>query len=178
MRKILVVLFLFLICSFTSLNAQSYNQNKKVYDVHNYVAQSGDPYNPMVSGLCSFFIPGLGQMLSGETLRGIGFLGGYLLCGGIMMIGFVEFSMSNLLNEDMVSGRGAGFLLTGAIATIGLQVWSIVDAIKVAKVNNMYFQDMRKGNTGVSLEIKPFFDSNNYWGKNSNSVGLSMKVTF
>ncbi|ULB33745.1 MULTISPECIES: hypothetical protein [Proteiniphilum] len=49
---------------------------KQKYDYKMYVPQPGDKHNPIVMGFSSYFVPGLGQMLSGEVGRGLAFLGG------------------------------------------------------------------------------------------------------
>ena len=64
------------------------------------------------------------------------------------------------------------------IGAVGLNIWAIVDAVKVAKVNNMYFQDMRGNLSLVKVELNPFVDTNNYLGQINASAGLSLKVTF
>ena len=43
----------------------------EMYDTHQYVKQFGDPYNPVLAGVASYFIPGLGQMISDESSRGL-----------------------------------------------------------------------------------------------------------
>jgi len=75
MRKFLLLSIIFL--SFVAnTNAQQYSINKNKYDYRLYSPQYGDPNNPAISGVCSFLIPGLGQMVSGEVGRGLSFLGG------------------------------------------------------------------------------------------------------
>ena len=66
-RLIFAILGVLLIS--TASNAQ-YRVNKKQYDYKSYVYQVGDPYNPTIAGVASFFIPGLGQMISGEGKKG------------------------------------------------------------------------------------------------------------
>jgi TM2 domain-containing membrane protein YozV len=63
-----------------------------------------EPKNPALSLLASFFIPGLGTMLNGETGRGIGILVGY----------FVALLLS--------------LVLIGIPFVIGLWIWGMVDA--------------------------------------------------
>jgi hypothetical protein len=87
-KAILIFISALFICSI--VNAQ-YRINKTKYDFHKYSYHVGDPYNPSVSGLTSFFIPGLGQMLSGEVGRGFGFLSGYL---GSISVSFVGLALN------------------------------------------------------------------------------------
>lgn len=70
-------------------------------------------------------------------------------------------------------------LTLGALAaTLAVDIWAIVDAVKVAKVNNMYIQERRKKMSSIKLEMNPFIDSKNYLGENNTSAGLTFKVTF
>jgi hypothetical protein len=85
MKKILLLVISIMLISATT-NAQ-YRINKTKYDALNYVPQVGDPYNPTASGICSFLIPGLGQMISGEGGRGVGFLLGCMGSFGVFIIG-------------------------------------------------------------------------------------------
>lgn len=171
--------------SFSAINAQTYKLNKEVYDHRLYIPQFGDPNNPTVAGVCSFFVPGLGQMVSGETGRGIAFLGSSIALSTLTFVGLYNSS------EEVVTHNGYGtfieskarpgavaLTLTALAATLAVDIWAIIDAVKVAKVNNMYIQDKRKEMSSVKLEMNPFIDSNNYLGENNTSAGLNFKVTF
>ena len=87
----LSVFFLFLV---SNADSQSYKLNKYKYDYHNYIPDYGDPYNPAISGVCSFFVPGLGQMFSGEVGRGFGFLGAYAGCAVLYGVGAAQVTSS------------------------------------------------------------------------------------
>jgi len=63
----------------TSFVEAQYKINKTRYDYRTYTYQDGDKYNPAVAGITSFLIPGLGQVISGETIRGLAFFGGFSL---------------------------------------------------------------------------------------------------
>lgn len=69
-------------------------------------------------------------------------------------------------------------MLVGIIGGAVVNIWSIVDAVKVAKVNNMYFQD-KHGNS-VNLNVSPYVDYADYSlsGKNSPVGGLSLTLRF
>lgn len=178
----LIAAFVF---SFSAINAQTYKLNKEVYDHRLYIPQFGDPNNPTVSGLCSFFIPGLGQMISGETGRGIAFLGSSIALSTLTFVGLYnsteEVMTHNEFGTFIESKAKPGVValsLTALAATLAVDIWAIVDAVKVAKVNNMYIQDRRKEMSSVKLEMNPFIDSKNYLGENNTSAGLTFKVTF
>ena len=57
-----------------------YKKNKTRYDHKAYVYKSGDRYIPVLAGFCSLPVPGLGQAISGEPIRGLAFLGGSVVC--------------------------------------------------------------------------------------------------
>ena len=184
MKKLLFVsLLLFALVAHTS--AQRYSINKYKYDSRLYLPQFGDTYNPALSGVCSFLIPGLGQMISGEVGRGLGFLGGYTGCGVIYVVGVAQYYSSlynysgNNYNGNPFSANksGIGTMLLGAGGMVAVSIWSIVDAVKVAKVNNMYIQDMRK-KSAVSLQFAPYIEPISINNEVSVPVGISMRVTF
>ncbi len=178
MKQTVIALCVFFSFSIFSSQAQSYKLNKQVYDYKMYSPQPGDPNNPTVMGVASWLVPGLGQMISGETGRGLSFLGGYVASVAVMGVGYGQFISANLdNNQTNVSTKGLPLMLAGILAGTAIDIWSIVDAVRVAKVNNMYFQDQR-GKGGISLQVNPYFDANNYLGQTNTSVGLSMKVTF
>ncbi len=180
MKKLTVlIVFLIVFCQF-GLQAQTYKLNKEIYNHSEYVKQPTDPNNPAVAGIASFFIPGLGQIISGETGRGLGFLGASVGCGIITGIGYAQFVYSNSIesSSSTVSTDGVPLMLVGIIGGAVVNIWSIVDAVKVAKVNNMYFQD-KHGNS-VNLNVSPYVDYADYSlsGKNSPVVGLSLTLRF
>ena len=63
-----------------------------------------EPKNPALSLLASFFIPGLGTMLNGETGKGVGILAGYFVSVVLIIV------------------------LIGIPFAIGLWIWGMVDA--------------------------------------------------
>lgn len=60
-----------------------YKQLKRIYNYKEYEKTLADRYSPVWSGVASFFIPGLGQMISGEVGRGFAYLGGHV--GGMIL---------------------------------------------------------------------------------------------
>lgn len=173
MYKLIVLLFGFILLS--TVSSAQYSVNKTKYDHKTYVFQPGDPYNPTVAGVASLFVPGLGQMLSGEGGRGAGFLAGYAACYVVSYVG-----ATNAINNISTGGdgsTGSGLMLVGLGGAIGVGIWSIVDAVKVAKVNNLAFRDQNK--TSMNLRIEPYFDQIKMQNNTSSvSTGLSFKITF
>ena len=164
-KPILLIISTLLIC--TIVNAQ-YRINKTTYDYHDYRHQAGDRYSPTVAGVTSFFLPGLGQMLSGEGGRGLCFLGGYLGFGTVYCVGIVRAFDGG--------GGAAGLLYTGMAGLIVVDIWSIVDAIRVAKVNNLAFRD--KNRTSLNLKIRPYINRTDYLTTSKLTTGISLKFTF
>jgi hypothetical protein len=188
MKKYLVVLLcLMLICSV--VNAQ-YAVNKTKYDYRTYEYEAEDPYRPVVAGLSSFLFPGLGQMISGEFDRGLNFLGGYVGCLGIYfgytlikssMEGMFLFSTGSsgvyvLLGEAVDSKPELEPLILLVLGLAVVDIWAVVDAIRVAKVNNLAWRDKHK--TGVKIDIQPnvnYFQTND---KINARMGLRIKLHF
>ncbi|MFI3240371.1 MAG: hypothetical protein R3Y22_07275 [Bacteroidales bacterium] len=84
------------------------------------------PKSPVVSGLCSFLIPGLGQFLNGNVGAGCGFLGANiaLYTGAIIC-----------MNDGGDEAAIAGTVLL--LANLGNCIWSICDAVSGAKKYNI-----------------------------------------
>jgi len=178
------ILFLILLAFVVNVSAQRYSINKYKFDSHLYFPEYGDPYDPGINGVCSFLVPGLGQVLSGETGRGIAFFGGSVGFAIVYGIGAVQV-MSNVSNIDYYgnstyngnSNAGVGTMLLGLGGMAFVSIWSIVDAIKVAKVNNMYYRSLRKTSL-IKLNMSPYVETLSINNQVSTPVGMTMRVTF
>jgi len=165
------------------ISAQCYSINKLNFDYHQYIPEYGDVYNPAMSGVCSFLIPGLGQLVSGEPGRGLAFFGGYLGCAVILEVGAAQLFTNKIYsNTDNYgfsgnSNKGAGTMLIGFGGMIFVGVWSIVDAVKVAKVNNMYYRSLRQ-TSSIKLNLSPYVDHISINNQVATPVGMTMKVIF
>ncbi|MDR0812024.1 MAG: hypothetical protein LBN23_07130 [Paludibacter sp.] len=147
---------------------QPYDNYKHIYDVYSYVPQADDPYNPSMMGLASFFVPGLGQMLAGESRRGIRFL-----------IGSAFFSSLSTAMFMSDAAYKSFWLLPVLIAGTGLaiDIFAITDAIKVAKFRNMYLRDLRKV-SAIKMQVSPYIETVNLGNQRITPVGLSLTVSF
>jgi TM2 domain-containing membrane protein YozV len=185
MKKHFLIFALLLALFAVNIQAQTFSQNKLQYDYHRYMPQFGDPFNPALSGVCSVIIPGLGQMVCGEVGRGLAFLGGTY---GSMMVGMVGLAMVmgssgqydyplGVSRPNTMGLTGAGLALVGFTAMTGIYIWSIVDAVNVAKVNNMYIQHLRK-TSSLNLELAPYLSQISVNNQVEMPVGLSLRVTF
>lgn len=159
-----------------------YKELKEKYDYNLYTPHYSDPHNLFAAGLCSFFIPGLGQMISGEVGRGFSFLAGSAGCaliygiGGAMVLG----SMDPYSGDINTSAMGIGTVLAigGLIGLITVDIYSIVDAVRVAKVKNMYMRDLQNLSS-FELKLSPYIQPASIQNFNTSaSVGLTLKARF
>lgn len=167
---------------------QGYSDNKLYYDPRQYRREYDDPFNPVLAGVSSYFMPGLGQMISGEVARGFAFMGGtfgcYILAGVGMTLAGTRDYYDYLSNQNQpyyydnsYNSTGAILGILGLIGGVSLHIYSIVDAVQVAKVNNMYFQDMRENY--YSLELKPFVGTPNRFSPiKDQPLGLTLSLSF
>ena len=142
-----------------------YSQYRRLYNTRNYVSQPGDPYSPGWAGVASFFIPGLGQALDGEWVRGLGFF-------------FGASAWTVLGNAFYYEGEDEIALIAYG-ATLALDIWGIVDAIKTAKIKNMYYQDIRGMHSSLDIKLQPYFA---YTPVSTTTLapaaGLSLRLSF
>lgn len=127
-----------------------YKELKTMYNFKEFTPTLADRYSPAWSGVASFFIPGLGQMICGEVGRGFAYLGGHL--GGMVLAPVIISAGTD----------GHGYVATGAAiaalavyaGVIALDICAIVDAVRVAKVKNMYEQDLNKL-SAIDVDLYP-----------------------
>ena len=166
-KKILVTITGLIILHVAS-NAQ-YSIYKDKYDYRTYTYQMGDPYKPSQMSICSVIIPGLGQLIEGESIRGLAFLGGSIALAIFKMREIwrpgVSFTESNAIRNSVLIGQ------------IGLRVWSGINASRIAKVNDLAFRD--KYNSTVNLKILPYSGILDYYGFcKTGPVGITLLVSF
>lgn len=149
-----------------------YRVNKTRYNYRTYTYKKGDPYNPSSAGFASLIIPGLGQMISGEIGRGLLFLTGFTGCLVATVAGIINLGTS-YKGESVV---GAQIAVAGLIGAACIDLWSIGDAVKVAKVNNLALRNKHK--TSYNLNVKPFLYTSENGLKHNVPVGLTFKVIF
>lgn len=151
------------------VNAQRYSELKFTYDYHKYIPQLYDRYNPSISGLCSFIVPGLGQLICEETGRGIAFFAGSLGCYFITKSGVFLVANGNI--------GGILPMFAGLGGMLAIDIWAIVDANHVAKVKNMYFQDKMK-TSKIEFELAPYIEQLTINNENVIPVGMTMRLKF
>lgn len=177
MKRFLLLFTVLVGFSLMSVNAQTYKINRLKYDYRMYVPEFEDPYNPTLMGVSSFLVPGLGQMLSGEVGRGLGFLGGSVASTLVTGVGWTVMN-TGLYRENLsAASMGLGLTLVGVAGMLGFSIASIVDAVKVAKVNNLYLRDYRKSNA-LHLEFAPYIGQFNTGNQIVTPVGMSICISF
>jgi TM2 domain-containing membrane protein YozV len=139
-------------------------------DTRAYSFKKSDPYNPTRAGMSSLIIPGLGQMISGKPGRGILFLTGFTGCLAVSAVAFVKWAQSPNRKYPIQVIRA------GLIGALCIDLWSIGDAVKVAKVNNLVLRI--KHRTSYNLNIKPFMNTPDYGLKHNIPIGLGFRATF
>ena len=145
----------------------NFKQYKKLFNPADYVPWEFDSYNPGVSGTLSFFIPGLGQFTDYEYGRAAAFFFGSLV---LIITGPIL----------IVSGLGSGnnaLTALGAICIAGdlsLRIGNTVDAVKVAKIKNMYEQKLHSLNSNGKISINPVI----FRPQIENKLGIGVALTF
>ena len=148
-----------------------YSEYKDFYDKSKYKRQIGDPYNPSGCGWASFFIPGLGQGIADEWGRAA------WIC--IVNVGLGAVSTRSALNF-YYNGDELGLFVLSSMARLVFDIWSIADAVKVAKIKNMHTQDLRsRQNSSLNVSMTPYlgFAPNRSYSQ-LPITGLSLNLSF
>ena len=151
-----------------------YRDYKKLYNPRTYTRQFGDPYNPTLAGVASFLIPGLGQGLCDEWGRGLAIFGGEVLATA----GYFVSIAASLQGSSDVLYPNPSVLVIGSVLLAAYDVWNIVDAVQVAKIKNMYYQDIRGRQTSFNLSLTPCVTYINTPEATAPVMGLSLNLGF
>lgn len=146
----------------------NYRQLKKIYSPRDYSPGFMDRYSPWLSGIGSFLIPGLGECIGNEWGRGLLKFG----LGGVFWLTYVS-TFAFIMNPGVFFTTN---IIAGA-ALIGVYVWSIVDAVKITKVKNLYYRDLM-GQSGMTFNMYP---SLNYIPSGNSfkaAPGLTLALSF
>ena len=141
-----------------------YNELKEIYNHREYNSMAYKRYSPGWCGVGSFFIPGLGQMCCDEWGRGLGQLGVHLGIG--------------LLATVCANSGADGAYTVLTLAKFGYDIWSIVDAVQVARVKNMYETDLRSLQSSVSVELYPSLNAVPMQDGLGVAPGMTLSLTF
>lgn len=143
-----------------------YREYSSLYDARYYITQPGDPYSPTWCGVASI-IPGLGQAIAGEWGRAAGF---FLSCLGLESLYIVALSEYETTLATLAS-----------LCHLAVNIWSIVNAVNVAKIKNMYWQDINTQRYSFNLNVEPLLTCTPAAGTANNMqpvAGLSVKLSF
>lgn len=160
------------------ISTMKYNDLKRIYDYRDWKRSSSDPYCPALMGLCSFVVPGLGQMISGEVGRGLGLFAGAAGSAAIAYWGadmFMKYTNDHSVNKGYY-GVGLYMMILGAASFVTVDICAIFDACRVAKVKNLYDQSWKK--QSASLEFHPSVNYIRMADGVHPTAGLSLALKF
>lgn len=150
-----------------------YKQLKALYNYKEYTPTLADKHSPAWSGVASFFIPGLGECINNEWGRGLGkFFGNVALmttANICVQRSYVDYAPAWQIE--------IGVALACYAAALGLDIWSIVDAVRIAKVKNMYEQDLRQLYT-FDVDLYPSVNYIQVGNKIQPTAGFTLAMKF
>lgn len=163
----------------------SYRFYKNRYNTAGFYLTGQDPYVPFYAGALAYVCPGLGHVYDGEILRGAAFLTGTYCCigmGGILLSSrhYTERRYDPQYGSYEETVRigpadatwGTVFLLGG----VALWIWNICDAVRIAKVKDLYYRDLSGRWSSLDASIQPTLDFTPAMGR--PAAGLSLRLSF
>lgn len=150
-----------------------YKELKAIYNPKEYEKTLADRHSPVWSGITSAIIPGLGQMISGEVGRGFAFLGSHV--GGATIASCILAAGTDEYGD--ISEGSAILALAVEAGILALDIYSIVDGVRVAKVKNMYEQDLRKL-YAVDVNLYPSVKLASLGNTIQPTAGLTLAISF
>lgn len=128
-----------------------FKEYMRLYSTEGFVYEpTTDPYNPVVTGVTSAIIPGIGQFINGTVGRGIGFLAGDIALGSLTI-----YYISRATASKVAGGNQYQFAQYACLfAWIGETAWAICDAVYVSKVKDLYYRDC-KALAGLDIKLSP-----------------------
>ena len=153
----------------------SYHELERLYDVKDYNSFGGmERHSPRMQGLYSAIIPGLGQMVDGQVGRGILHFSAsavlFYLCGS----SFYYLADRTVTSKDR--NQFCWRFFSGLAGSLAVHTFSCLDAVKMTKVKNMYWSDLR--GQDVSFTAAPFVDRLDIAEKETPVAGISLKIAF
>lgn len=155
-----------------------YRQLKKIYSHKDYSPGLVEcRRSPGGCGVASFFIPGLGQLIEGEVGKGLGWLFGSIATSALTASGIYLLTAEELPEFHQMHDVEAPVLLAGVLGSIAIDVCAIVQAVRIAKVQNLYYADLKEKN--YTMEFHP---SVNYFrtvdGNIQPTAGFTLAMKF
>ena len=176
-HKIFLTLFVLLLSVCSTLGQHiNYQDIKSKYNTSYYSERVTDPaYYTMVGVACNILMPGLGQLYVDESKRGVILLGSNFIASGIGIAGMLMSLTVDESGSSVDSGRL--LLYTGMGASALIQLWSIFDVVRIARLKNIAYSEQRKQES--SLDIKPYAEPVRIDGLHRTNVyGLSLSISF
>ena len=98
---------------------------------------------------------------------------------GLGLLGLTQVK-SNVNSSGYTTYNYNGLFWGIQAARIALNIWSICDAVHVAKVKNMYYQDLRGQRASLDFNVEPFviYAHTETFGSVKPVAGLSLRVSF
>lgn len=121
-----------------------YRTLKNIYNYKDYVKSDIAKHSVGGCAVASLFIPGLGQMICNEVGRGFAWFGGSVASYVVMGIGSGFAQAGDTYKNSKAANTGTTLMLIGLTSMLAIDVCAIVDAVRVAKVKNMYENDLVK----------------------------------
>ena len=150
-----------------------YRELKSIYNAKDYVKSSNDPHLSGLYGLASAVVPGLGQAVCGEIGRGLAVFAGdaaFGVAATVCVYKFLDYVEKDANGNYKKDGKGLlvvtdekaakkwGYGLIGVAAgNMVYWIWNICDAVKVARIKNMYYQDLN-GSRAMEFNMYPTVD--------------------
>ena len=131
-RLTLLIVSLTITCSIFS---QRFKENVMIYDISPYSYEKSDPHRPIVMGISSLIIPGLGHFIMKENERGLAFVGGYFASAGIC-VPAILLMWSEIVSEGQNDIPSINFFAISVTGMGIIHLWSGFDAFRVARINN------------------------------------------
>jgi len=88
--------------------------------------------NPWVAGILSGVLPGLGQFYNRQLGKGVGFLIGFLVLAGILVLG-VDLQAVDKAIASGARPENLWLILAVEVLMLILALWSVADAARTAK---------------------------------------------
>lgn len=147
-----------------------YNQLNDIYSWKDYKYQRHDHYIPWLNATTSLLIPGTGQIITGDILRGGIFL-------GVEAASFMSIIYGALENWGSGGKSGMFWVYAGTAGMIATPIWSAVDSYRVSAVRNLYLRD-RKQYKKLHISILPYYRPVPYSVSKNTETGLAVNLRF
>lgn len=154
-----------------------YRTLKNIYNYKDYVKSDINKYSVGGCSVASFFIPGLGQMICNEVGRGFAWFGGSMASYIVMGIGAGLEQGGETYHETNLQNTGTALMLVGLASMLTVDICAIVDAVRVAKVKNMYENDLVKKYT-FDVDLYPSVNCIETAGGIQPTAGLTFALKF